>query len=91
MFGQKKNRIVSVHQHHVRPIVREKAKSPTEFGAKIHLSMIEGYCFTDTIPWDAFHEAGHLPEYVEHYKARYGYYPEKVLVDQLYPTRQNRK
>ncbi|MGB3464558.1 MAG: transposase [Cyclobacteriaceae bacterium] len=95
IFEQKKNRIdhriVSIHQPHLRPIVRGKAKSPTEFGAKILLSMIEGYCFTDTISWNAFHEASNLPQYVVRYEARYGYYPEKVLVDKLYPTRQNRK
>lgn len=95
MFEEKKHRIedrvVSIHQPHVRPIVRGKAKSPTEFGAKIHLSMIDGYCFVDTISWDAFHEGNHLPKYVENYKKRYGYYPVKVLVDKLYATRQNRK
>jgi len=95
MFEEKKhqvdNRVVSIHQPHVRPIVRGKAKSPTEFGAKIHISMIDGYSFVDTISWDAFHEGNHLPEYVENYKRRYGHYPEKVLVDKLYATRQNRK
>lgn len=95
MFEEKKhqidNRLVSIHQPHVRPIVRGKAKSPTEFGAKLHLSMIDGYCFIDSISWDAFHEGNHLPEYVENYKKRYNYYPEKVLVDKLYATRQNRK
>lgn len=95
MFEEKKhqvaNRLVSIHQPHVRPIVRGKAKSPTEFGAKIHLSMIDGYAFVDTISWDAFHEGSHLPDYVEHYKKRYGYYPCKVLVDKLYATRQNRE
>lgn len=95
MFNEKKNRIedriVSINQPHVRPIVRGKAKSPTEFGAKIHLSMINGYSFIDTISWDAFHEGNHLPDYVENYRIRYGYYPEKVLVDKLYASRQNRK
>ena len=95
MFEEKKHqvddRVVSIHQPHVRPIVRGKSKSPTEFGAKIHLSMIDGYSFVDTISWDAFHEGNHLPEYVENYKKRYGYYPEKVLVDKLYATRKNRK
>jgi len=95
MYEEKKHqvahRLVSIHQPHVRPIVRGKAKSPTEFGAKIHLSMIDGYSFIDTISWDAFHEGNHLPEYIENYRTRYGYYPEKVLVDKLYATRDNRK
>lgn len=95
MFEEKKhqvdNRVVSIHQPHVRPIVRGKAKAPTEFGAKIHLSMINGYSFIDTISWDAFHEGNHLPEYVENYKNRYAYYPEKILVDKIYATRKNRE
>lgn len=84
------HRIVSIWQPHVRPIVRGKAKAKTEFGAKIHLSMIDGFAFIDTISWDAFHEGKHLSEYVENYKRRFDYYPEKVLVDRLYCTRENR-
>ena len=95
MFEERKrkvdNRLVSIHQPHVRPIVRGKAKASTEFGAKIHLSMIDGYAFTDTICWDAFNEGTHLRKYVESYKTRYGYYPEKVLVDKIYANRENRK
>ena len=85
------NRLVSIHQPYVRPIVRGKAKAKVEFGAKIHLSLIEGYSFLDDISWDAFNEGVHLPEYVENYKKRFGYYPEKVLVDKIYWTRANRK
>jgi len=29
--------------------------------------------------------------YVEDYKKRFGFYPAKVLVDQIYCTRENRK
>ncbi len=36
-------RIVSLNQPHVRPIVRGKAGKPTEFGAKISLSYVDGY------------------------------------------------
>ena len=39
------DRIVSISQPYVRPIVRGKAKAPTEFGAKLHLSIDEtGEC-----------------------------------------------
>ena len=85
------DRIVSIHQPHVRPIVRGKSKAKTEFGAKIHLSLEDGYSFLDTVSWDAFNEGSHLMEYVENYRNRFGYYPAKVLADQLYCTRDNRK
>ena len=85
------DRIVSIHQPHVRPIVRGKSKAKTEFGAKIHLSLVDGYSFLDTVSWDAFNEGSHLMEYVEKYRERFGYYPAKVLADKLYCTRANRK
>ena len=36
------NRIVSISQPYIRPIVRGKAKSPVEFGAKLDKN--SGYC-----------------------------------------------
>jgi transposase, IS5 family len=45
------NRIVSIHQPHVRPIVRGKAKANVEFGAKIGVSLRDGYCRIDTLSW----------------------------------------
>lgn len=87
---QVEDRIVSIHQPHVRPMVRGKARSKTEFGAKIHVSLIDGYSYMDTISWNAYNESTHLKEYVENYRQRFGYYPAKVLVDQIYATRKNR-
>jgi hypothetical protein len=44
MWSEKKNRvdhrIVSLSQPHVRPIVRGKARKPTEFGAKLSFSSV---------------------------------------------------
>ena len=57
---QVEHRIVSIDQPHVRPIVRGKARSKTEFGAKIHLSLVDGFSFLDTISWDAFNEGSHM-------------------------------
>lgn len=88
---QVEHRIVSIDQPHVRPIVRGKARAKTEFGAKIHLSLVDGFSFLDTISWDAFNEGSHLRDYVENYKKRFGFYPAKVLADQIYCTRENRK
>ena len=85
------DRIVSIHEPHVRPMVRGKSRSKTEFGAKIHLSLVDGYSFLDTISWDAFNEGSHLMEYVEKYKERFGFYPARVLADQLYCSRDNRR
>ena len=39
------DRIVSLSQPHIRPIVRGKAGKPVEFGAKLSVSCFEGYVF----------------------------------------------
>lgn len=85
------HRIVSIHQPHVRPIVRGKSTAKVEFGAKIHVSLVDGFAFLDEISWDAFNEGTHMMSYVENYKKRFGYYPKEILADQIYCTRENRK
>ena len=86
------DRIVSLAQPWVRPIVRGKAKSPTEFGAKVSISVINGYAFVDRISFDAYNEgeAGEFVRTVENYRRRFGRYPERVLADKLYRSRANR-
>lgn len=85
------DRIVSIHQPHVRPIVRGKQKSKVEFGAKIQLSLVAGYAFLDVLSWDAFNEGTMLLLAIENYKARMGYYPKEVAADKIYCNRDNRK
>jgi transposase, IS5 family len=85
------DRIVSLHQPHDRPIVRGKLNSKVEFGSKIHVFLANGFAYLDTISWDAFDESSSMMEYIEQYKRRFGYYPEKVLADQIYCTRENRR
>lgn len=95
MYEEKKHsiadRIVSIHQPHVRPIVRGKLKAKVEFGSKIHVSLTRGFAFLDIISWDAFSESAAMMDYIEQYWQRFGYYPEKVLADQVYCTRENRR
>jgi transposase, IS5 family len=85
------HRIVSIHQPHVRPIVRGKQKAKVEFGSKIQLSLVNGYAFLDEFSWDAFNEGTLLIESVEHYKRRFGFYPQEVLADKIYCNRENRR
>lgn len=84
------DRIVSIHQPHVRPIVRGKSQAKVEFGAKIHVSIIDGISFLDELSWDAFNEGSHMMDYVEQYSKRFGCYPRELLADQIYCTRANR-
>jgi transposase, IS5 family len=85
------NRIVNIHQPYVRPIVRGKDKASTEFGAKINVGKCNGFSRIDLLSWEAFNESTNLEEQVERYRQLYGCYPELLLADQIYLTRQNRK
>lgn len=83
------DRIVSISQPHVRPIKRGKAGSDTEFGAKLSVSLVDGYAFVDRTSWDNFNECLDLKEQVQGYKRRFGSYPESVHADRIYRTRDN--
>lgn len=84
-------RIVSIEQPHVRPVVRGKAKSPVEFGAKYDVSIDEkGHARLEKISFEPYNECGVFKDAVERYKERTGHYPKRVLVDQIYRTRENR-
>src|SRR5699024_5558370 len=73
MFDNRTNRcddrIVSVHQPRVRPIVRGKAKHKVEFGSKISLSLNNGFSRIDRLSWDAFNESIDLKMQAEAYKS----------------------
>lgn len=83
-------RIVSIYQPWVRPIVRGKDKNKTEFGAKINVSEVNGFCRINTFKWEAYNEGGDLPAQVESFRELYGCYPKVLLADKIYLTRENR-
>ncbi|MHB0864951.1 IS5 family transposase [Paenibacillus sp. SEL3] len=83
------DRIVSIAQPHVRPIVRGKARANVEFGEKLAISVVNGYAFREHLSWDSYNEGQTLQDAVERYRARFGYYPKAVLADQIYRTRDN--
>ena len=84
------DRIVSLSQPYIRPIVRGKAGKNVEFGAKPSASCFEGYVFLDRISWDNFNESEELKAQVEAYYKFTGHYPESVHADRIYRTRENR-
>lgn len=84
------DRIVSLEQPHVRPINRGKRPEPTEFGQKLHLSVVDGYTYLEQTSWENFNEGTNLTATVEDYLRKFGYYPEVILADKIYQTRANR-
>jgi len=85
------NRIVSISQPYIRPIVRGKAGAPVEFGAKVATAHIGGFTFVIHTGYDNFSEAKYLEKTVEEYKRLFGFYPKVVVGDKAYPTMENRK
>lgn len=83
------DRIVSLSQPWLRPIVRGKAKAAVEFGAKLDISVVNGWTRLEVLSFDAYHEAGGLFEMIERYQQRTGHYPARVLADKIYRNRDN--
>lgn len=85
------DRIVNIYQPHVRPMVRGKDRANVEFGAKINISEVDGFVRCDHIGWNNYDEGGDLMMQVERFRTLYGCYPELVLADRRYLTRENRQ
>lgn len=83
------DRIVSISQPDIRPIVRGKSKAKTEFGAKVSVSVVDGFTYLDRFSFDSYNEALDLKEQLEAYRKRFGFYPEAVQCDKIYRNREN--
>ncbi len=84
------DRIVSIMQPHIRPIIRGKAGKSVEFGAKLSVSCVNGYVFLDRLDWKNFNESCDLESQIETFKTHTGVYPESVHIDQIYRNKKNR-
>jgi len=84
------DRLVNLVQRHVRPIVRGKARAAVEFGAKISVSVQNGFPFLHRISWDAYNEGDDLIAQAEKYKQDNGCYPERICADRIYINSKNR-
>ena len=85
------DRIVSLSQPHIRPIVRGKAAADVEFGAKVTMSVKDGLSFIETLSFDNYNESETLIESAEKYKQRFGCYPEAIMADKIFRNRENLK
>ena len=64
------DRIVSLSQPFLRPIVRGKIKAPVEFGAKLDISVCGGFTRLENQSFDAYNESTNLEAIIERYKER---------------------
>ena len=84
------DRIISIFQPHIPPIVRGKAKATTEFSAKIGASVVHGYTFIENHSLDAYNEEANLELQIELYRKRFGCLPSRIYADKIYMNRENR-
>ena len=84
------DRLVSISQPHVRPLVRGKAAAKMEFGMKLSISVVDGMSMQERMSWNNYNEGCDLVCDIERYRERYGYYPESVHADKIYRTLANR-
>jgi len=85
------DRIVSLSQAHIRPIVRGKARCNVEFGPKISISVTgKGFAFLDRLRFDPYNEGEDLKAQARAYRRRHGHYPKVICADQIYRTFSNR-
>ena len=85
------NRIVSLSQPWLRPIVRGKTTAPVEFGVKLDISVVGGYTRLEKFSFSAYDEGLELIAEIERYREREGHYPVRVLADKKYRSRENLK
>ena len=90
--GEKRcdDRIISLRQPHVRPIIRGKAGKRYEFGQKLTFCVVSGYTFIEKQSFNNFNEGVTLIESAEKYKECFGIYPLVILADQIYRNKANR-
>jgi hypothetical protein len=83
------DRIVSLHMPFVHPIVRGKAGAEVEFGAKLAISVVNGFSFMEHLSFDAFNEGTALIQSLENFKKWFGFYPKELYADKIYRNREN--
>ena len=60
-----------------------------EFGAKLDISVADGWARLECYTFDAYNEAGNLKAMAEQFREREGRYPARILADKIYRNREN--
>lgn len=82
-------RILSVAQPWIRPIVRGKASVTVEFRPNLAISVVDGLVRAERFSFENFKEGLPLQESAELYQERTGKYPARILADKIYRNREN--
>jgi len=58
-----------------------------EFGAKLDISVVNGWARLERFSFNAYNEAGNLQDMAERFRQREGHYPSRILADKIYRKR----
>jgi transposase, IS5 family len=83
------DRIVSLSQPHIRPIVRGKENKPVEFGIKVHMAQVDGINIIEHHSFEAFNETTRLKISILKHENQFGKLSH-LAADGIYPTNKNR-
>jgi transposase, IS5 family len=87
--SQVTDRIVSLSQPHIRPIIRGKENKPIEFGIKVHMTQVDGINRVEHHSFNAFNETTRLKISVLKHEKQFGQLSH-LAADGIYPTNKNR-
>jgi len=76
-----KERIVSIHKPHIRPMVRGKYPVEVEFGPKVLLSLKNGFLFLEDLQFNNVSDTQLLDTAIQGYKERFGKLPTQLSAD----------
>lgn len=87
-----KDRIVSIHEEKIRPIVRGKAGKRTEFGKKISIMTVgQKVIIPNVSRYDNFHDGSIVDSDIERYEEITGRKPREYVADKGYHTKDNHR
>lgn len=84
-----KERIVSVHKPHIRPMVRGKYPVEVEFGPKVLLNLKNKCLFLENLSFANVSDANLLGTAIDGYKERFGAYPSQLSADRGFWSKEN--
>jgi len=84
-----KERIVSVHKPHIRPMVRGKYPVEVEFGPKVLLNLKNKCLFLESLNFANVSDANLLETALDAYKERFGTYPSQLSTDRGFWSKEN--
>ena len=60
-----------------------------EFGAKLDISVVDGWIRVECYSVDAYNEAGNLQAMADRFRKSEGHYPSRILADKIYRNCEN--